>query len=234
MNALRRTASAAAAVSLSATLLFAATAAPQADALTVHVNGAPVTDGGQAVRAVAGALGTAATSGATLSYAGYSIVIDPRSLGEEIGSAFAPAGDPVVRAQTGRTADGRVVVTPSVGHFTSGFGERWGRFHNGIDIANNIGTPIYAVMDGTVINAGPAQGFGNWVVIKHAGGEVSVYGHMRDYNVTVGQQVRAGEQIAKIGNEGQSTGPHLHFEIKPDGVNPVDPVEWFKQQGIRI
>ena len=63
---------------------------------------------------------------------------------------------------------------------------------------------------------------------------MSVYGHMRDYNVSVGQQVRAGEQIAKIGNEGHSTGPHLHFEIKPDGVNPTDPVVWFKQQGIRI
>ena len=84
------------------------------------------------------------------------------------------------------------------------------------------------------VNAGPAQGFGNWVVIKHDGGEVSVYGHMRDYNVSVGQRVSAGEQIAKIGNEGQSTGPHLHFEIKPDGVNPADPVAWFSARGISI
>ena len=173
-------------------------------------------------------------TGATFSYAGYSVVYDPRSLGKELSEAFAPSGDNAVRYQTGRTADGRTVVTPTVGTFTSGFGPRWGHMHNGIDIANNIGTPIYAVMDGTVINAGPAQGFGNWVVIKHAGGEVSVYGHMRDYNVSVGQQVRAGEQIAKIGNEGHSTGPHLHFEIKPDGVNPTDPVVWFKQQGITI
>ena len=111
---------------------------------------------------------------------------------------------------------------------------RWGTMHRGIDIANSLGSPIYAVMDGTVINAGPAQGFGNWVVIQHDGGEVSVYGHMSQYNVSVGQRVKAGEQIAQIGSEGQSTGPHLHFEIKPDGVNQVDPVPWFAQQGIRI
>ena len=85
-----------------------------------------------------------------------------------------------------------------------------------------------------MINAGPAQGFGNWVVIRHDGGEVSVYGHMRYYNVSVGERVTAGQQIAVIGSEGQSTGPHLHFEIKPDGTNQVDPVPWFKAQGITI
>lgn len=210
-------------------------AAAPSRAVELHLNGLPLKDGPEAIKAIAGAAGTVLQSGATLSYAGYKVVYDPRSLGEELGAAFAPApGDHTVRMQTGRTADGRTVVTPSTGRFTSRFGPRWGRMHNGIDIANPIGTPIYAVMDGTVINAGPAQGFGNWVVLKHEGGEVSVYGHMRDYNVTVGQRVKAGEQIAKIGNEGQSTGPHLHFEIKPDGVNHVDPVVWFKQQGISI
>lgn len=218
-----------------AVMLAGALTAPHASALTIHLNGNPIKDGGQAIRAIAGAAGTVLETGATLSYAGYKVVYDPRTLGEEVSAAFAPEpGDNTVRSQTGRTSDGRTVVTPAVGRFTSGFGPRWGRMHNGIDIANSIGTPIYAVMDGTVTNAGPAQGFGNWVVIKHDNGEVSVYGHMRDYNVRVGQRVRAGEQIAKIGNEGQSTGPHLHFEIKPDGVNQVDPVVWFKQQGITI
>ncbi|OFT74465.1 MULTISPECIES: M23 family metallopeptidase [Corynebacterium] len=230
----RRPVSAAVAATVAAALVFNPATAIQANAVTFNINGAPVADGGQALRAVAGAVGAVVDTGATFSYAGYSVVYDPRSLGKGLSDAFAPSGDNAVRYQTGRTADGRTVVTPTVGTFTSGFGPRWGRMHNGIDIANNIGTPIYAVMDGTVINAGPAQGFGNWVVIRHAGGEVSVYGHMRDYNVSVGQQVRAGEQIAKIGNEGHSTGPHLHFEIKPDGVNPTDPVVWFKQQGIRI
>lgn len=217
-----------------AAVALGAVATP-ARAVSLHINGNPVTDGPQAVRAIAGAAGTVLESGATISVAGYQIVFDPRSLGQEAAEAFAPAaGHTTVRYQRGRAADGRTVVTPSTGVYTSGFGPRWGRIHNGIDIANDIGTPIYAVMDGTVINAGPAQGFGNWVVIKHDGGEVSVYGHMRDYNVAVGQRVTAGQQIAKIGNEGQSTGPHLHFEIKPDGVNQVDPVPWFKAQGISI
>ena len=63
---------------------------------------------------------------------------------------------------------------------------------------------------------------------------MSVYGHMRYYDVSVGQRVTAGQKIASIGSEGQSTGPHLHFEIKPDGVNQVDPVPWFAAQGIKI
>lgn len=223
------------AASVSAALALTVCAPAPAHALSVHLNGSPIKDGQEAVRALVGAASTVAKSGATFSYAGYEVVYDPRSLGEEISSAFAPqTSDNSVRFQTGRTADGRKVVTPAVGRFTSGYGPRWGRIHNGIDIANSIGTPIYAVMDGTVINAGPAQGFGNWVVIKHDGGEVSVYGHMRDYNVSVGQRVTAGQQIAKIGNEGQSTGPHLHFEIKPDGQKQVDPVPWFKAQGIKI
>ena len=220
---------------LAAVLVLTAAAAPHAGAVTLHVNGVPTDNGQQTLKALADAANTIVTSGATLSYAGYSVVYDPRSLGDEVAEAFAPElPENWVSSQEGSTSDGRKVVTPTEGTFTSGFGSRWGTLHNGIDIANSIGTPIYAVMDGTVINAGPAQGFGNWVVIRHDDGEVSVYGHMRDYNVSVGQRVSAGEQIAKIGNEGQSTGPHLHFEIKPDGVTPADPVAWFNARGISI
>ena len=184
---------------------------------------------------LAKAADTILSTGGTLTVGDYSIVYDPRALGQEIRSQFTPDdGAGGVRMQRGRTADGRTVVTPATGTFTSGYGARWGAMHQGIDIANSLGSPIYAVMDGTVINAGPAQGFGNWVVIQHDGGEVSVYGHMAHYNVSVGQRVRAGEQIAQIGSEGYSTGPHLHFEIKPDGATQVDPVPWFAQQGIRI
>ncbi|AKK10683.1 M23 family metallopeptidase [Corynebacterium uterequi] len=151
---------------------------------------------------------------------------------DEENEALAIANDRP--ANIGQTADGRTVVFPTTGRFTSGFGPRWGRFHYGIDIANPIGTPIRAVMDGTVIATGPASGFGNWVVIKHDGGEKSVYGHMAQWDVSVGQRVEAGQVIAYIGNEGRSTGPHLHFEIRPDGTTAVDPVPWFKQQGISM
>ena len=116
-------------------------------------------------------------------------------------------------------------VLPAVGTFTSGFGSRWGSFHRGIDIAGPIGTPIYAVANGTVIDAGPAAGFGLWVRIRHDDGTVSVYGHLYDFFVSVGERVPAGMQIARMGNRGDSTGPHLHFEIIMDGRH-VDPQAW--------
>lgn len=209
-------------------------AASPASALSFNIGGAPIENNGQALTAIAKAADTILESGATITAGGYKIVYDPRSLTGPLADAFTPADSDWVATKRGRTSDGRLVVFPTTGRYTSGYGPRWGTVHRGIDIANDLGTPIYAVMDGTVINAGPAQGFGNWVVIKHDGGEVSIYGHMRYYDVQVGQKVRAGEKIASIGNEGQSTGPHLHFEIKPDGVNHTDPEAWFKQQGITV
>lgn len=222
-----------ASASLAAVLTLALAHSP-ASALSFTVGGAPA-DGGQALGAVAKAAGAIKNSGATISAGDYTIVYDPRALDTPLAGAFAPAeASDWVAPQRGRTADGRTVVLPASGHYTSGFGPRWGRVHQGIDIANDLGTPIYAVMDGTVTAAGPAQGFGNWVVIKHDGGEETIYGHMRYYDVQVGQRVKAGQKIASIGSEGQSTGPHLHFEVKPDGVNHTDPEAWLAQQGIRI
>ena len=106
--------------------------------------------------------------------------------------------------------------------------------HKGIDIANSIGTPILAVMDGTVISSGPASGFGNWIRIQHDDGSVSVYGHMSTLNVSVGERVTAGQHIAGMGSEGHSTGSHLHFEIHPTGNGAVDPAPWFAAHGISI
>lgn len=126
------------------------------------------------------------------------------------------------------------VAKPATGTFTSGFGPRWGTMHNGIDIANTIGTPIYSVMPGTVINSGPASGYGQWIRIQHDDGSMSVYGHMETLNVSVGQRVGAGQHIAGMGNRGFSTGSHLHFEIHPAGSGPVDPITWFANRGIYI
>jgi len=124
------------------------------------------------------------------------------------------------------------VVRPTTGTFTSGYGPRWGTMHNGIDIANALGTPIYAVMAGTVIDSGPASGYGQWIRIRHDDGSITVYGHMETLNVSVGQRVTAGQHIAGMGNRGFSTGSHLHFEIHPAGMGPVDPVTWFGNHGI--
>jgi murein DD-endopeptidase MepM/ murein hydrolase activator NlpD len=129
---------------------------------------------------------------------------------------------------------GQEFVRPTTGLFTSGFGARWGVVHYGIDLANRIGTPIFAVTDGVVVSAGPASGFGLWVRVLHPGGWISVYGHINRALVTVGERVRAGQEIAEMGNRGQSTGPHLHFEVRLNGV-PQNPARfWLAQRGIRI
>jgi murein DD-endopeptidase MepM/ murein hydrolase activator NlpD len=118
------------------------------------------------------------------------------------------------------------------GVFTSGFGYRWGVLHAGIDIANAIGTPIYAVADGVVIDAGPTAGYGAWVKLRHADGTVTLYGHVNTWLVSKGDRVMAGDQIATMGNRGNSTGPHCHFEVLINGTNRIDPVPWLAQRGL--
>ncbi|MCK8675546.1 M23 family metallopeptidase [Rhodococcus sp. HM1] len=125
-------------------------------------------------------------------------------------------------------------VLPAIGTFTSNFGARWGTLHAGVDIAGPIGTPILAVADGVVIDSGPASGFGLWIRLQHADGTVTVYGHIDQTLVTVGQQVMAGDQIATMGNRGFSTGPHLHFEVHLNGTDKIDPVPWLATRGISL
>jgi murein DD-endopeptidase MepM/ murein hydrolase activator NlpD len=125
-------------------------------------------------------------------------------------------------------------VMPTKGIFTSGFGYRWGVLHAGIDLANSIGTPIHAVSDGLVIDAGPTAGYGMWVKIRHADGTVTLYGHVNTTLVSVGQRVMAGDQIATMGNRGNSTGPHLHFEVLLGGSQRIDPVPWLAKRGLSV
>ncbi|RZT87044.1 peptidase M23-like protein [Pseudonocardia sediminis] len=119
------------------------------------------------------------------------------------------------------------------GRVTSGFGSRWGTAHQGLDIAAPIGTPINVPLAGTVISSGPASGFGMWVRVRHADGTVTVYGHINRSLVKVGQKVAAGQQIAEVGNRGQSTGPHLHIEVVTPGGTKVNPKPWLDQHGFR-
>jgi murein DD-endopeptidase MepM/ murein hydrolase activator NlpD len=119
-----------------------------------------------------------------------------------------------------------------LGRVTSGFGSRWGRAHEGLDIAAPIGTPIRVPLAGTVIESGPASGFGMWVKVRHADGTVTTYGHINRSLVRVGQEVAAGEVIAEVGNRGQSTGPHLHIEVTTPGGNKINPRPWLDDNGI--
>lgn len=124
-------------------------------------------------------------------------------------------------------------VRPVTGVVTSGFGSRGGGPHFGLDIANKIGTPIRSVAAGKVIEAGSAGGFGLWVQVQHADGTVTVYGHVNRFFVKPGQQVKAGQVIAELGNRGQSTGPHLHLEVWNPSGTKLNPKTWLAQRGIR-
>jgi len=117
-------------------------------------------------------------------------------------------------------------IWPAKGILTSGYGWRWGRMHAGIDIASDVGTPIYAAASGVVQYAGwNSGGYGNMVEIKHADGSMTRYGHMNAIYVHEGQRIGQAEQIGEMGSTGYSTGPHLHFEVHPvaagGAVNPM-------------
>jgi murein DD-endopeptidase MepM/ murein hydrolase activator NlpD len=104
---------------------------------------------------------------------------------------------------------------PKVRKISSGFGNRWGRKHEGIDIPAPIGTPVVAVKDGVIqYSDDRISGYGNMIVVEHPGKIFSVYAHLDEAFVKKGQRVRRGQVIANSGNTGRSTGPHLHFEIR--------------------
>ncbi len=141
------------------------------------------------------------------------------ALGAKIRSAQSSA---IVPAPTG-AASAAGFVWPVHGILTSGYGWRWGRMHEGIDIAVGSGTPVVASAAGTVIVAGWMGGYGNLVVVDHGGGTSTAYGHNTSVAVGVGQQVAQGQLIAYSGNTGNSTGPHVHFEVRING-SAVDPM----------
>jgi murein DD-endopeptidase MepM/ murein hydrolase activator NlpD len=130
----------------------------------------------------------------------------------------------------------QAVLPVNGARLTTCFCMRWGTMHWGIDLAAPMGTPEYAAMDGVVLEAGPASGFGLAVYIQHADGDVTVYGHMEKILVTAGQVVKAGDTIALLGANGQSTGPHLHFEVHQGGIQgqKVDPIPWLQARGVQV
>ncbi|UQX87856.1 M23 family metallopeptidase [Jatrophihabitans telluris] len=182
----------------------------------------------------------------TLSTAAQRVSRSKRTLRTSSPDASAlPARPTLPKIQPGKTVLG-TWVRPSAGGESSCFCMRWGVMHDGVDLAGPLGSAIVAVGDGVVVAAGPAQGFGHWIVIQHSNGDVSVYGHMYTVDVSVGEHVKAGQHIADIGADGQSTGPHLHFGIKVglapgaseaqvlNGGKYIDPVPWLKARGIDV
>ena len=110
---------------------------------------------------------------------------------------------------------------------TSPYGRRWGRNHDGMDMAGPVGTPIYAPADGIVLKAGRESGYGNVIKIQHQYGIKTVYGHLSRFRVKTGQKVSRGDRIGDMGNTGRSTGPHLHYEIRM-GNTPINPMKFIK------
>jgi murein DD-endopeptidase MepM/ murein hydrolase activator NlpD len=163
------------------------------------------------------------------------------------GTPVQAAGAPVPVGAGGWTR-------PAVGRLSSGFsatvvnrGDAGTGVHLGQDIANTCGTPIYAAAGGvnpdgtpngkpaTVISSGPASGFGNWIRLDHGNGYITVYGHMKkaDLMVAAGDTVTAGQQISRIGSEGQSTGCHLHLGVMISGAY-VDPLSFLAAHGVAL
>jgi len=105
------------------------------------------------------------------------------------------------------------------------FGRKGKSPHDGIDLAAPAGTPVRTAAEGSVLFAGPQQGYGLLVIIEHVHGLVTVYAHNRDLRVRTGQTVRESQVIATVGESGKTSGPHLHFEVRQDGA-PVDPLDF--------
>ena len=126
--------------------------------------------------------------------------------------------DPTVKSR-GKTA----YIWPVKGVVTSNFGTRWGRHHSGIDIGCPEGTPIYAAAAGKVVFVGEKGGYGLLIVISHSDGSFTIYAHNSKNIAKENSNVKQGEKIAEVGSTGNSTGPHLHFEIRLQS-KPVDPL----------
>lgn len=149
----------------------------------------------------------------------------------QMGRAAGPKVDPVKpaaveveRVSLNDENPRELMRWPVLGEVSSGFGDRKDPFtgrpswHAGIDIQADVDTPVRACWDGKVIFAGEKDGYGKAIILEHSGGWRSIYGHNNDIDIELGQMVRAGQDIATVGNTGRSTGPHLHFELRHKGL----------------
>jgi len=140
--------------------------------------------------------------------------------------AIGGADDVAALPAATRVSSQRLALAwPADGRLTSTFGMRWERMHYGIDVAAPVGTPVYAAAAGRVTYADWAGTYGRLVIIDHGNGIETRYAHLSQILVKVGDQVQRGQRIALVGNTGNSTGPHLHFEVRVDD-DPQDPLLW--------
>lgn len=203
-------------------------------AVSPHFNPAALDRQNADTRAVSNSTGTAESSSpnllatAPLGSESYDPLLQPVT-----GRMVSPDLPPLPGADTFLPEDGLFngYIWPAAGLLTSGYGWRWGRMHQGIDIAADIGTPIHAAADGVIEFAGwNSGGYGNMVEIRHSDGSMTRYAHMNAIHVQVGQQVDQGEQLGEMGSTGYSTGPHLHFEVHLPNQGTVNPIAYLPAQ----
>ena len=153
-----------------------------------------------------------------------------------VATSMVSAPKPAAKPTTVTTAAPGGWVSP-LGHYTltSCYGPRWGRMHQGLDMSIGSGTMIRAARTGTVVRTGWwAGGYGISVLIAHGNGIYSHYAHMSRSLVVTGQRVQAGTVIGRVGSTGDSTGPHLHFEVWRNWWGQVNPAPWMRNHGVRI
>ncbi|MDX2096317.1 MAG: M23 family metallopeptidase [Leptolyngbyaceae cyanobacterium bins.59] len=156
----------------------------------------------------------------------YEIIPERQEVTPEMSIPITP-GQPLPSTRPNASSQ---YVWPAKGVLTSGFGWRWGRMHQGIDIAGPVGTPISAAAGGTVTYAKwDDGGYGNLVEIKHGDGSITRYAHNSRILVRTGQEVEQRQPIALMGSTGRSTGPHSHFEIRLPGKGAVNPIALLKR-----
>jgi len=150
--------------------------------------------------------------------------------------ALADAKADVLAKAAALKAAAPKIVLPTTGyHLTARFnqaGGRWAHNHTGLDFAAPMGTPVRSVMAGEVIHADFEGAYGRQVKVRHADGTVTSYSHMSEFDVSVGDSVEAGTMVGRIGMTGNTTGPHVHFEVLPGGGDPIDPEPWLREHGL--
>lgn len=136
----------------------------------------------------------------------------------DVSVAKASIDEQVIESSGSAVINGIILSKPVTGTVSSRYGSRWGRTHTGIDVAAATGTPIYACSKGTVKFTGVYGGYGNLVIVDHGSGIQTYYGHCSRIYASVGDEVTKDTVIAAVGSTGNSTGPHLHLEIRKNGT----------------
>ncbi|ORT58998.1 M23 family metallopeptidase [Streptomyces sp. CB03238] len=239
----RNAAVALAAAGMGASMVFGGGAAVAADSKTAPLSGPAAAVAAQAEAQAAQAKAAAAKKAAAVKQAAKAAAAKKAAAKK---AAAANAAKKAALAKKAAAKKATSWVKPVTGGYTltASFnqgGSMWSHKHSGQDFAVPVGTVVKAAHSGVVVKAGPNGGgdgpaYGNAIVVKHANGTYSQYAHLSKINVHIGETVKTGETIARSGNTGNSSGPHLHFEIRttPNYGSALNPAKFLRSEGVII